>query len=60
MGELFDTTSCNYNYDLGYSYLNGWSLFGFKLTGVDSTQTDFNKLVCYMAKKMKMVALLDQ
>jgi len=26
-------------------------MFGFKLTGTDSTQTDFNKLVCSMSKK---------
>ena len=51
MGELFDTTSCNFNYNQDYSQLNGWSMFGFKLTGTDSTQTDFNKLVCSMSKK---------
>ena len=51
MGELFDTASCNFNYSEGHSQLNGWSMFGFKLTGTDSTQTDFNKLVCSMSKK---------
>ena len=49
--ELFDTTTCNYNYNEGYSQLNGWSGAGVKFSGTNSTMTDFNKVVCLMSKK---------
>jgi len=49
--ELFDTTSCNFSYDLGFSQFNGYTYYGVKFTGTGATQTDFNKIVCSMSKK---------
>lgn len=46
--ELFDTTTCNFNYEQGYSQLNDWSLFGVKFS---SAITNFNKLIIKVSKK---------
>jgi len=51
MAELFDTTSCNFNYNSEYSQLNGWSLFGVKFSGTSATQTNLSYVTISVCKK---------